>query len=44
MSTTPQTPAPARRAWTTPHLNRLGTIADVAANNNVVSVQNPAKS
>lgn len=44
MSKPIQTPAPALRTWSTPRLSRLGTIADVAANNNVTNVQNPAKS
>ena len=30
MSKPIQTPAPALRTWSTPQLNRLGTIADVA--------------
>ena len=30
MSKPIQTPAPALRTWSTPRLNRLGTIADVA--------------
>lgn len=30
MSKPIQTPAPAPRTWTTPRLDRLGTIADVA--------------
>ena len=30
MSTPQQTPAPARREWDTPRLNRIGTIADVS--------------
>ena len=44
MSKPIQTPAPALRTWSTPRLDRLGTIADVRANNNVTNVQNPAKS
>jgi hypothetical protein len=31
MSQTTKTPAPARKTWSAPRLNRLGTIADVAA-------------
>jgi hypothetical protein len=30
MSQTTKTPAPARKTWSAPRLNRLGTIADVA--------------
>jgi hypothetical protein len=44
MSQTIKTPAPAPKPWSTPRLNRLGTIADVAAQNNVITVQNAAKS
>ena len=38
-----QKPAPIRRTWNTPRLNRLGTIADVAGNPGPVG-QNPVKS
>ena len=44
MSKSIQTPAPALRTWTTPRLDRLGTIADVAANINVLNVQTPNRS
>ena len=44
MSKPIQTPAPALRTWSTPRLARLGTIADVAAQNNVITAQNPSKS
>lgn len=44
MSDSKQMPAPASRVWNAPRLVRIGTIADVAANNSALSVQNPAKS
>lgn len=44
MSKSIQTPAPALRMWSTPRLNRLGTIADVAATINVLNAQSPNRS
>ena len=44
MSTSKQMPASPARVWNAPRLVRIGTIADVAAKNAVVSIQNPAKS
>ena len=44
MSTSKQMPASPGRVWNAPRLVRIGTIADVAANNSAVTVQNPAKS
>lgn len=44
MSNSEQTPAPSNRVWIAPHLERIGTIADVAANANVLVVQNPNRS
>lgn len=44
MSKSIQTPAPALRKWSKPRLDRLGTIADVAANSSALNIQNPNKS
>lgn len=44
MSLPKQMPAPTNRVWNAPRLTRIGTIADVAANNAVITSQNPAKS
>ena len=44
MSKSQQTPARTVREWNAPRLVRIGTIADVAANNSVITSQNPAKS
>ena len=44
MSKPIQTPAPALRTWSTPRLARLGTIADVAANTNVMNLQSANRS
>lgn len=44
MSTSKQMPASPARVWNAPRLVRIGTIADVAAANSVITAQNPAKS
>ena len=44
MSNSKQMPASPARVWNAPRLVRIGTIADVAANNSAVTVQNPSKS
>lgn len=35
---------PVGKTWSTPRLNRLGTIADVAANSNVIIAQSTSRS
>ena len=44
MTNSQQMPAPTGRVWNAPRLERIGTIADVAANANSTVVQNPNKS
>lgn len=44
MTNSKQKSAPVNREWNAPRLTRIGTIADVAAINSVITVQNPAKS
>jgi hypothetical protein len=44
MSDTTKTPAPARKTWSTPRLNRLGTIADVAGGTGTVTQGQPNRS
>ena len=44
MSKSKQMPASSARAWNAPRLVRIGTIAEVAANNAVITSQNPSKS
>ena len=44
MSNLPKTAAPILQVWIAPRLTKIGTIAEVAANNSASTSQNPSKS